>query len=108
MRQQIMGLLEREYGVDVSGECAATWHEAGEPVIGDLLILDERALTKGFPEQCHRPVVIVLGAEPDQAYRSAALEAGADVWLPREAVGDGLAELVQSLGQVREAEDPLD
>jgi DNA-binding NarL/FixJ family response regulator len=55
-----------------------------------------------FPECCRaalgalpRDRVIVVGPEPDQAYRNAALANGAGGWLSREHVGDELSRAMR-------------
>lgn len=107
-------LLEREFGCWV-----ATEPRIGEPLARtilrtapDLLIVD----AADYPGCCptalaHMPSnrVIVVGPEPDPAYRAAALAHGAAAWLPRDAVGEELGrEMRRVLGCVHDPCPPGD
>ena len=96
-RAMIIELLAREHGcwapeaVEDPEELAAAM--TGDPP--DLIIVD----AGDFPECCQRLLsayprerVVVIGPEPDLAYRSAALSNGAGAWLPRDDIGDALSE----------------
>jgi len=97
-------LLEREFGCWVAtdvrtGDALA---DTLDRIAPDLMIIDAAA----FPACCRaalshiaRDRVIVIGPEPDPAYRAAALTGGAAGWLPRDRVGEELAaEMRRVLG----------
>ena len=96
--------LERECGCGVATEAhtGPALAHAVDRIIPDLLII----AAADFPACClsaitHVPRgrIIVIGPEPDPAYRSAAMRSGAGGWLAREAVGDHLgAEMRRVLG----------
>jgi hypothetical protein len=97
-------LLEREYGCWVATEVRSGERLAAvlDRVTPDLLVID----AADFPVCCRTALahigsdrVIVIGPEPDPAYRAAALGNGAAAWIPRERVGDDLgAEMRRVLG----------
>ena len=97
-------LLEREYGCWVATEVRAgeTLAAVVDRVTPDLLVID----AADFPRCCRTALahiagcrVIVIGPEPDPAYRVAALTNGAAAWIPRDRVGDDLgAEMRRVLG----------
>jgi len=88
-------LLEREFGCWVvseahTGRALARALERSHP---DLMVID----AGDFPSCClaalaviPRDRVIVIGPEPDPAYRAAALTNGAGAWLPRDRIADDL------------------
>ena len=79
--------------------------DALERLRPDLLVID----AGNFPECCEQALarypsdrVIVIGPEPNDSYRSAALDAGAASWVPRDRIGDDLvAEAYALLSGVR-------
>jgi DNA-binding NarL/FixJ family response regulator len=59
--------------------------------------------TVDFPACCHAALnslpperVIVVGPEPDAAYRTAAVSLGAGGWVSRDRIGDELASAVRT------------
>lgn len=97
-------LLERECGCWVATEVStgAALANALDRLTPDLLVID----AADFPASCfsaiaHTPRgrIIVIGPEPDPAYRRAALENGAAGWLARDEVADRLGpEMRRVLG----------
>ena len=96
-RAMIIELLTREHGcwapepVDDPEQLAAAL--SGAPP--DLIVVDGG----DFPECCQqllatypRDHIVVIGPEPDSAYRNAALDNGAGGWLPRDDIGEALSE----------------
>jgi hypothetical protein len=102
-------LLERECGCRVATE--ACIGPALEPPAPDLLVIDNA----DFPPGCcaaltdlPRDRVIVIGPEPDPAYRDSALLHGAGGWLARDDVADTLgAELRRVLGCRHDPHPPM-
>ena len=101
-------LLETEFGCWVGTEALA-----GEPLAAaidevrpDLLVID----AGDFPACCRsaldhidRNRVIVIGPEPDPAYRAVAIAQGAGAWISRDRVGDELSSAMrQVLGCVHD------
>lgn len=94
MRRMIVELLDREHGC---------WHACVlggplQPVLGvpspDLIIVDGvdfprscRELLPGYPANR----IVVIGPEPDAAYRAAALCSGAGGWVARDDIADQLS-----------------
>ena len=97
-------LLERECGCWVATEVhrGAPLARALDDMAPDLLVID----AADFPACClpalgriPRERVIVIGPEPDHAYRNAALANGAGAWLARDDIADRLgAEMRKALG----------
>lgn len=89
-------VLERECACSVqaeagTGEALAVAIDRFAP---HVVVVD----TADFPGCCRSALerippdrVIVIGPEPDPAYRVAALDNGAGAWIPRDRVGDDLA-----------------
>lgn len=95
MRRFTRDLLEREYHCWVAAELSVgqPLEEALVRTSADLLVVDGA----DFPDCCPTALagpsprqVIVIGPEPDAAYRHRALVAGATDWIPRERVGEDL------------------
>lgn len=95
-------LLERQLGTPGVFELGV--HEllkdALERLRPDLLVID----AGNFPECCEQALarypsdrVIVIGPEPNDSYRSAALAAGAASWVPRDRIGDDLVAEAHAL-----------
>lgn len=101
-------VLERECACSVAAEARTgeALADAIDRFAPDVLVVD----TADFPGCCGSALeripprqVIVIGPEPDPAYRSAALDNGAGAWIPRERVGEDLArETRRILGCVHE------
>ena len=100
MRELIVELLNRDQGrwavsaIDGLSELP----DIASPY-PDLVIVD----TADFAGCCHRlPAtfalarVVVIGPEPDPAYRHAALHCGAGAWLSRERVAEELCDALRS------------
>ena len=97
-------LLERECGCWVASEAhrGAILAMAVDETSPDLVVID----AADFPACClaaldriPRERVIVIGPEPDHAYRDAALANGAAAWVARDEVADRLgAEMRRVLG----------
>lgn len=102
MRRLILELLDRDHGCwqtrALTSEIAATAQEMSP----DLVIIDGadfpgccRDRLAGYP--CDR--IVVIGSEPDDSYRAAALRHGAGAGLARDDVGERLsAEMRAALG----------
>ncbi len=94
MRAMIIDLLDREpccwSAIAASGPAGLSSVLAEAPV--DLVVVDGA----DFPTCCRDlsgvalDHVVVIGAQPDQAYEAAALAQGAGAWLPRDRVGEDL------------------
>lgn len=101
-------LLERECGCWVATEAhtGAALARTVDRVIPELLVID----AADFPACCFAAIahiprdrIIVIGPEPDPAYRAAALRSGAGGWLAREEVADRLgAEMRRVLGCIHD------
>lgn len=104
-------LLER------SGECRVKALSGHDEELGaaigrhhpHLVVID----TAQFPERCrkvlhHFPAgrMIVIGPDPGQEYRAAALAAGAGAWVARERIGDELMTEVRRLLAGRDHPQP--
>lgn len=97
-------LLERECGCWVATEVRSgpSLARALDELIPDLLVID----AADFPSCClaaldhiPRDRVIVIGPEPDHAYRDVAFANGAGGWLARDEVADRLgSEMRRVLG----------
>jgi hypothetical protein len=102
MRRMILELLEREHGcwnaLVGDDDLCSIMHEL-QP---DLVIVDSAA----FPDRsCHQlgvypcERIVVVGPEPDVAYKAVALQQGAGGWVARDDVADDLsAEMRKALG----------
>ena len=99
MRRFTRDLLEREYHCWEAAEVNAgqSLDEALLRTGADLIVVDGA----DFPACCPAAVaaragrVIVIGPEPDAAYRLRALEAGAADWISRDRVGDELGSAMR-------------
>ena len=104
MRRFTRELLQREYHCWVAAELGRgqPLEEALRRERVDLLVVDGA----DFPQCCRSVLdgltpwrVIVIGPEPDAAYRTRALGAGAADWILRERVGEDLGPAMRrSLG----------
>jgi len=101
MRRFTLELLRREHRCRVAvpdpHELLAVSLARLEP---DLLVVDDR----DFPECCVAALLafpperaIVIGPEPDRAYEALAFRNGAGSWIPRERVGEDLAQAIKKL-----------
>lgn len=100
MRRWSHALLDADRGCwtvaqPVSGEMLADAITRAQP---DVVIVD----TVDFPACCHAALdalppghVVVIGPEPDLAYRSVAMAQGAAGWVSRDHVGDELGPAVR-------------
>lgn len=101
MRRWSEELLDAEHGcwtlasTDGTEKVADAIHRY-EPVV---VVVD----TVDFPACCHAALnslpperVIVVGPEPDAAYRTAAVSLGAGGWVSRDRIGDELASAVRT------------
>lgn len=97
-------ILEREFGCWVATEMHAGNLLAAALVrlMPDLLVIDVADFPASrFAALAHFPPerIIVIGPEPDSAYREVALAHGAAGWLPRDDVADKLSsEMRRVLG----------
>jgi len=95
MRALTCELLRREGGCRVRG---VTGHDealahAVDQEYPDLVVLDAAQFPRCCPEALRRfppERMIVIGPEPGNPYRAAALAAGAGGWVSRERIGDEL------------------
>ncbi|HVT75879.1 MAG TPA: hypothetical protein VHD87_02530 [Acidimicrobiales bacterium] len=102
MRRLILDLLDREHGCWraslLEGDLSAVLRET-KP---DLVVVDGADFPRCCRDQladypCNR--VVVIGPEPDRAYKAAALRHGAGAWVARDDVGERLsAEMRHALG----------
>ena len=74
--------------------------DAMRRVAPDVLVVD----TGDFPSCCHHALaafppdrVIVIGPEPEAAYRLAALSEGAGAWVARDRIADDAAAVLRAL-----------
>ena len=101
MRAMIIDLLDREpccwSAIAVSDPASLPSVLAEAPV--DLVVVDGA----DFPRCCRDlsglalDHVVVIGAEPDRAYEAAAFAHGAGAWLPRDRVGEDLADALHGV-----------
>ena len=102
MRAFTLELIRREHSC-----WEATALEDGELLAGvlrrinpDVLVVDDG----DFPSCCQAAIaafprsrVVVVGTEPDHAYRAAAFRAGAGAWVAREDVGEQLGPVMRQV-----------
>ena len=112
MRTLIVELLDRDDAawsvIAVSDPARLPAVFAEKPV--DLVVVDGA----DFPACCRDRLgafeldqVVVIGAEPGDAYRVAALHEGAGSWLPRDRVGEDLVDaLHHTLGRAQDRRAP--
>ena len=102
MRQLILDLLDREHGCWKARLLAGELAHAASDLHPDLVIVDGA----DFPRCCREELagypfgrIVVIGREPDRAYKAAALQHGAGAWVARDDIGDGLsAAMRRALG----------
>jgi hypothetical protein len=103
MRRLIAELLEGDHGCwSTTGTSVAELREAIARHYPDVLIVDDA----DFPRCCRAEYgafaaerTIVIGHEPEPAYRAAAFTSGAGGWVVADAIGDELlAQLHTTLG----------
>lgn len=93
MRRLILELLESEHGCWSSSLLAGDLRGAVADLSPALVIVDgadfPRAAEQlaGFP----RGRIVVVGPEPDAAYRASALRKGAGAWVARDDLGERLS-----------------
>lgn len=99
MRQFTLELLDRDHGCwsAVALDCSDPL-EAMRTLHPDLVVLDAATFRacqcgggSGYP--CKR--MVVVGPEPDTAYRSAVLEGGAGGWVARDDVAEQLSDAMR-------------
>ena len=103
MRRLILELLNREHDSWTASLLDDDLSTALQALRPDLLILDSLELPRfgsdgriGFP----RKRIVVVGPEPDVAYRNAALGRGAGAWVARDELADQLGPAMRrALGQ---------
>ena len=100
MHRLVVDLLKRDHGrwvvsaVDDVSDLGSA--DSAHP---DLLIVDTAdfaACCRRLPASLPPGRVIVIGPEPDPAYRQAALRGGAGAWLSRECVAEELCDALCS------------
>ena len=100
MRQFTLELLDREHGCwSASALDGAEPLEAMRNLRPDLVVLDAATFracqcTAGSGYPCDR--MVVIGPEPDHAYRSAVMENGAGGWVARDDVAEQLSVAMRS------------
>lgn len=100
MRGLIVELLNRDHGcwavsaVDSVSELDHTALSHPDLVIVDTA--DFAAVRRQLPPTFALERVVVIGPEPDPAYRHAALHCGAGAWLSRERVAEELCDALRS------------
>ncbi len=100
MREFIVELLNRDQGhwvvsaVDSVSELDHTVASYPDLVIVDTA--DFAGCCRRLPAEFSLARVVVIGPEPDPAYRHAALHCGAGAWLSRERVAEDLCDALRS------------
>jgi len=100
MRELIVEFLERDHGA-WAVSAVDDMSEIGDAVSShpDLVVIDTADFAgccRRLPESFPLGRVIVIGPEPDPAYRQAALHRGAGAWLSRECVAEELCDALCS------------
>ena len=102
MRRMILELLDREHRcwnafVVEHDLCSAMHDLQPDLVIVDGAAFPDRCCHQGDEYPCER--IVVVGPEPDAAYKAIALQNGAGGWVARDDVADDLsAEMRKALG----------
>lgn len=95
LRQMITELLERDQDSWlVNSTSIADLPRAIDRQYPDALIVDAANFPRCCAPECGgfpAARVVVIGREPDDAYRAAALRGGAGAWIAADAVGDELS-----------------
>ena len=100
MRELIVELLRRDqdcWNVSAVARVSEIGHDGGSPP--DLVIVDTAdfgACCCELPPSVALAQVVVIGPEPDPAYRHAALHRGAAAWLSRECAAEELCDALRS------------
>lgn len=100
MRALIVELLQRDQGcwtVAAIGSISEIDHAA--PSHPDLVVVDTSDFTtvrRQLPPTFALPRVVVIGPEPDPAYRQAAVDFGAGAWLSRDCIAEELCAALRS------------
>lgn len=96
MRELLVDLLEREQCVVASTNSGRHPVSALPVHDGDVLVVDEALFARpGWSREIvldEQSCVVVVATEDDPFSRQAALAGGARGWIPRERLGDDLAE----------------
>ena len=102
MRRLILELLDRERGCWKASLLVGEFAGAVRDIDPDLVIVDGADFPRSCGDTragCSSSRVVVIGQEPDIAYRVAALRQGAGGWVARDDVADLLsAEMRRALG----------
>jgi DNA-binding NarL/FixJ family response regulator len=98
MRRLTLDVLTREHGCWSAAPLQGELRDALERLAPDLAVVDAAA----FPACCNESSrsypscrVIVVGPEPDPAYREAALRLGAGGWVARDHIADDLTSTMR-------------
>lgn len=100
MRELIGELLQRDRGcwsVSAIDRVSDIDHDASSQP--DLMIVDTAdfaTVRRHLPQALALARVVVIGPEPDTAYRRSALQCGAGAWLSRDRVGEELCDALRS------------
>jgi hypothetical protein len=99
MRMLTLQVLGQEHGCWSALPCEADLSDTLERLAPDLAVVDAAA----FPRCCEgrdrcypRRRVIVVGPEPDPAYRAAALRRGAGGWVARDHIAEDLSSTMRA------------
>lgn len=102
MRRLIGDLLDREPACWAAQLLDGDLGAARRELHPDVVIVDGADFPRCCPNRAagrHGERVVVIGSEPDPAYRVDALRQGADGWVARDDLADGLSgELRRALG----------
>lgn len=102
MRHLILELLEREHGCWQTRLLDRELGAAIKELEPDLVIVDSAAFPqccRSQPDNYPRDRIVVVGPEPDTAYRAAARRDGVGGWVARDDIADQLsAEMRRALG----------
>ena len=103
MRALIIDLLDRDGGrwtVTAVDSVAELTELADNTTVDPVLVVvdtaDFAAVRRHLPSRLATTQVVVIGPEPDPAYRQAALSAGAAGWLSREHVAEELCDALRA------------
>ena len=100
MRALIIDLLDRDGGRWTVTAVDSVAELADNTTVGPVLVVvdtaDFAAVRRHLPSRLATTQVVVIGPEPDPAYRQAALSAGAAGWLSREHVAEELCDALRA------------
>ena len=98
MRLLIVDLLDGD-GWTVTAVDSVAELTDKNPARVDLIVVDTAdfaTVRRNLPPSLPTARVVVIGPEPDSAYRQAALSGGAGAWLSREHVAEELCDALRS------------